>query len=94
MLRSADFLVQLMKQQIDALVAQDPYLQEFLTWASQKSLVTPQPTLAATRAFYLGLTQTPHLAPHFALACTLDRGIFLDALLDNLVLECAISSSR
>jgi predicted NACHT family NTPase len=93
MLRSADFLVQLMKQQIDALVAQDPYLQEFLTWASQKSLVTLQPTLAATRAFYLGLTQTPHLAPHFALACTLDQGIFLDTLLDNLVLECAVGSS-
>ncbi|MGL5804898.1 MAG: NACHT domain-containing protein, partial [Xenococcaceae cyanobacterium] len=93
MLRSADSLVQLMKQQIDALVAQDPYLQEFLTWASQKSLVTPPPTLAATRAFYLGLTQTPHLAPHFALACTLDRGIFLDTLLDNLVLESAIGSS-
>jgi predicted NACHT family NTPase len=93
MLRSADSLVQLMKQQIDALVAQDPYLQEFLSWASQKSLVTPQPTLAATRAFYLGLTQTPHLAPHFALACTLDQGIFLDTLLDNLVLECAIGSS-
>jgi predicted NACHT family NTPase len=93
MLRSADSLVQLMKQQIDTLVAQDPYLQEFLTWASQKSLATPQPTLAATRAFYLGLTQTPHLAPHFALACTLDQGIFLDTLLDNLVLECAIGSS-
>ena len=78
MLWSADSLIQLMKQQIDALVAQDPYLQEFLTWASQKSQVTPQPTLAATRAFYLGLTQTPHLAPHFALACTLDQGIFLE----------------
>lgn len=93
MLRSADSLVQLMKQQIDALVAQDPYLQEFLTWASQKSLVIPQPTLTATRAFYLGLTQTPHLASHFALACSLDRGIFLDTLLDNLVLESSIGSS-
>ena len=93
MLRSADSLVHLMKQQIDALVSQDPYLQEFLTWASQKSLATPQPTLAATRAFYLGLTQTPHLAPLFALACTLDQGIFLDTLLDNLMLECANSNS-
>lgn len=92
MLQSADFLVQLMKQQIDALVAQDPYLQEFLTWASQKSLVLPQPSLAATRAFYLALTQTPHLAPHFALTCTLDQGMFLDAALDDLVLECAIDS--
>lgn len=37
MLRSADSLVQLMKQQIDALVAEDAYLQEFLVWASRKS---------------------------------------------------------
>jgi predicted NACHT family NTPase len=93
MLRSADSLVHLMKQQIDTLVAQDPYLQEFLTWVSQKSLLVPQPTLTATRAFYLGLTQTRHLAPHFALACTLDQGIFLDTLLDNLLLECTINSS-
>ncbi|MBW4535122.1 MAG: NACHT domain-containing NTPase [Pleurocapsa minor HA4230-MV1] len=93
MLRSADSLVHLMKQEIDALVAQDPYLQKFLTWANQKSLLRPQPSLVATRAFYLGLTQTPHLAPHFALACTLDQGIFLDTLLDNLVLECAMDSS-
>lgn len=31
MLRSADSLVQLMKQQVDAIVAQDPYLQAFVT---------------------------------------------------------------
>ncbi|BDI17715.1 hypothetical protein ANSO36C_35170 [Nostoc cf. commune SO-36] len=30
MLRNADFLVLLMKQEIDALVAEDPYLQKFL----------------------------------------------------------------
>lgn len=57
MLRNADFLIQLMKQQIDALVAQDPHLQEFLIWASQ--MVIQQPALAATGAFSLGLTQTP-----------------------------------
>lgn len=89
MLGSADFLVQLMKQQVDALVAQDPYLQKFLTWASQKSLsVPPQP--AATRAFYLALARTPHLTPHFTLACILEQGIFLDAALDKLVMECTI----
>ncbi|MBD2001681.1 MULTISPECIES: NACHT domain-containing protein [Cyanophyceae] len=87
MLRSADSLVQLMKQQIDAIVAQDPYLQEFLTWASQKSLVAP-PQPAATRAFYLAIARTPHIVPHFVLACTLDQGILLDAALDHLVLEC------
>jgi predicted NACHT family NTPase len=92
MLRSADSLVQLMKQQIDALLGQDPYLQEFLTWVSQKSLVKA-PTPAATRAFYLALTRTPRLASHFALACTLDRGIFLDAVLDNLVRECSLFSA-
>ncbi|MBD2247985.1 NACHT domain-containing NTPase [Nostoc sp. FACHB-888] len=89
MLRSADFLVQLMKQQVDALVAQDPYLQKFLTWASQKSLAAPlQP--AAIRAFYQALARTPHLTQHFTLACILDQGIFLDAALDNLVMECTI----
>ncbi len=93
MLRSADSLVHLMKQQIDGLVAQDLYLQEFLTWASKKSLIVPQPTLTATRAFYLGLTQIPTIAPHFALVCTLDQGIFLDTLLNNLMLECAMESS-
>jgi Predicted NTPase (NACHT family) len=92
MLRSADSLVQLMKQHVDGLVAQDPYLQEFLTWASQKSqAVPPQPS--AIRAFYFALARTPHLAPQFALACTLDQGIFLDAALDNLVLESGINSS-
>jgi len=91
MLRSADSLMQLMKQEIDSLVAQDPYLQEFLTWASQKSLNIPVPSnLAATRAFYFALIQNPHLVSQFALACTLDQGILLDAALDNLILECSI----
>jgi predicted NACHT family NTPase len=94
MLRSADSLVQLMKQQIDALVAEDPYLQEFLTWASQKSRTTPaQPKDAAVRAFYMALARTPHVASHFALASTLDQGMFLDAALDDLLLECALESS-
>ncbi|MBD2339513.1 NACHT domain-containing NTPase [Calothrix sp. FACHB-156] len=95
MLRSADGLVQLMKQHIDALVAQDPYLQEFLTWASQKSLTTPSPPkVASTRAFYLALARNPHIASHFTLACTLDQGMLLDAVLDNLLLECAIDRSQ
>ncbi|MEH2258393.1 NACHT domain-containing protein [Nostoc sp.] len=89
MLRSADFLVQLMKQQVDALVAEDPYLQKFLTWANKKSLTVP-PQPAAIRAFYLALARTPHLTSQFALACILDQGIFLDAALDNLVMKCTI----
>ncbi len=95
MLRSADGLVQLMKQQIDALVAEDPYLQEFLTWASQKSRSIPTQAKDATvRAFYLALSRTPRLAPHFALASSLDQGMFLDAALDSLLLECAIDGSQ
>ncbi|MDJ0702895.1 MAG: NTPase (NACHT family), partial [Leptolyngbyaceae cyanobacterium MO_188.B28] len=95
MLCSADSLVQLMKQQIDALVAQDPYLQEFLKWASQKSQTIPtEPKLATARAFYLALAQTPHTANHFALASTLDQGMFLDAALENLLLEFATRHSQ
>ncbi len=95
MLRSADSLMQLMKQQIDALVAQDPYLQEFLTWASQKSSTTiAQPKIATVRAFYLALSRTPIIAANFALASTLDQGMFLDAALDDLLVECAIDQSQ
>ncbi|WP_414544174.1 NACHT domain-containing protein [Nostoc sp. CCY0012] len=89
MLRSADLLVLLMKQKVDALVAEDPYLQKFLTWVNHKSLAAPpQPT--AIRAFYLALARTPHLISHFALLCIFDQDIFLDAALDNLVMECTI----
>ncbi|MBN3992290.1 MAG: NACHT domain-containing NTPase [Nostoc sp. NMS2] len=95
MLRSADSLVQLMKQQIDALVAEDSYLQEFLTWASQKSRTIPtQPKEATIRAFYLALSRTPNIASHFALASSLDQGMFLDAALDDLLLECAIDGNQ
>ncbi len=95
MLRSADSLVQLMKQQIDALVAQDPYLQEFLMWASQKTQQIPEDTKMATkRAFYLALAKNPNSAGHFALASTLDQGMFLDAALENLLLEFSTDHSQ
>ncbi|BAQ64756.1 NACHT domain-containing NTPase [Geminocystis sp. NIES-3709] len=95
MLRSADSMVQLMKQEIDALVAQDPYLQEFLIWASEKSQTIPsQPKFATSRAFYLALANSSHTAANFALATTLDQGMFLDAALDNLLLEFAIDHSQ
>jgi predicted NACHT family NTPase len=94
MLRSADSLVQLMKQQIDGLVAKDPYLQEFLMWASQKSQTVPAASKDATvRAFYLALARSPHVAADFTLACTLNQGMFLDAALDDLLQACAIDQS-
>jgi predicted NACHT family NTPase len=95
MLRSADSLVQLMKQQIDTLVAQDPHLQDFLMWASQKSQTIPtEPNITTARAFYLALVRNPHTAAHFALASTLDQGMFLDAALDSLLLEFATNHSQ
>lgn len=95
MLRSADSLVQLMKQQIDALVAQDPYLQEFLTWVSQKSQsIAIEPKIATTRAFYLALAQAPQTAEPFALASTLDQGMFLDAALESLLLKFVTDHSQ
>jgi predicted NACHT family NTPase len=94
MLRSADSLVHLMKQKIDVLVAEDPYLQEFLVWASQKAqMIPPQPSAATSRAFYLALVQKPHKATHFALASTLDQGILLDTALDDMLLQCTMKDS-
>ena len=59
MLRNADYLLQLMKQQIDGLVAQDDYLQAFLTWVKQKSFTATAPYKpVAVRAFYLALAHT------------------------------------
>jgi len=95
MLRSADSLVQVMKQEIDALVADDPYLQEFLIWANQKSQTIPsQPKIATKRAFYLALAQPSPTAADFTLASTLDQGIVLDAALENLLLEFAANHSQ
>ena len=56
MLRNADYLLQLMKQQIDQLLAEDPHLQAFLVWVSQKSRAVPATyKLVTIRAFYLDL---------------------------------------
>ena len=87
MLRSADSLVQLMKQEIDALVAEDPYLQKFLDWASQKSqTISTEPKIATNRAFYLSLAKNSQ-TDYFALTSTLDQGTFLDAALENFLSE-------
>jgi predicted NACHT family NTPase len=61
MLQPADYLLQLMKQRIDALLAADEKSQQFLTWASKKSLVievSHKP--AAVRAFYFNLARDHH----------------------------------
>lgn len=53
MLSSADFLLQLMKQQVNALVADDEELQQFLMWVRKKSLSIQAPYKpVAIRAYY------------------------------------------
>ena len=93
MLRSADSLVQLMKQQVDALVAHDPHLQDFLKWANQKAhQKAPSDTqLATKRAFYIAFTKSPEVAGHLVLASTLDQGMLLDVVLERLLLEFSTS---
>lgn len=60
-LPNADPLLQMMKQQIDALLARDETVQQFLKWVSQKSWSFQENLkLPAVRAFY------------FSLACVLD----------------------
>ena len=62
MLRNADYLLQLMKQQIDLLLAQDKHLQAFLSWLSQKCYAVTTPYKRVTvRAFYLDLTLSREL---------------------------------
>jgi predicted NACHT family NTPase len=95
MLRSADALMELMKQQIGAMVAQDPYLQDFLTWASKKSLTLPSPPeIATVRAVYLALSQATHIAANYALASTLDQGMFLDSALEGVLVDCVIDQGQ
>ena len=56
MVRSADELLQTMKQEVDRLVAKDDQIQHFLSWVEQKSSsvkVSQKP--AAVRAFYFKL---------------------------------------
>jgi predicted NACHT family NTPase len=56
MMKPADELLLLMKQQIDALVVEDETLQQLLLWVNQKSLSAEIPyKRAEVRAFYLAL---------------------------------------
>ncbi|HAX74858.1 MAG TPA: hypothetical protein DCY88_03250 [Cyanobacteria bacterium UBA11372] len=67
-------LLQIMKQQIDGLLAKDETLQHFLKWVIQKSWSFQEnPKIAAVRAFY------------FSLACVLDS--YLDFALNTTNLE-------
>ncbi|PHM10149.1 NACHT domain-containing protein [Nostoc sp. 'Peltigera malacea cyanobiont' DB3992] len=73
---SADRLLLLMKEKIDALITTDEKLQDFLMWVQNKSLyVDTNYKLTAVRAFYLelGLGLMPEIS--LDLACSLDNTI-------------------
>lgn len=90
-----NYLLLLMKQQIDDLVAQDKHLQAFLAWVSQKSQTVPCAyKLVTVRAFYFDLAYARALAqvggtlelakafnPH--LTCNLECQLALDLALDR-----------
>ena len=80
-MQKADYLLRLMKQRTDALVATDEKLQQFLMWLSEKSLSVKVPCKpAAARAFYFALAPVD-LDLDRAIARALDlRMIRTDAL--------------
>ena len=74
MLSNADKLLELMKAQIDTLLAQDEQLQQFLVWVREKSTsVEASDKPAIVRKFYFELA--------FALTFHLDLIIFFDPIL-------------
>ncbi|BAZ28142.1 NACHT domain family protein [Cylindrospermum sp. NIES-4074] len=81
---SADRLLLLMKEKVDALIAADEKLQQFLMWVKQKSLSVKVPyKLTAVRAFYFDIS-LGHSLKHFLdglLSYSLDY--FLDHSLDR-----------
>lgn len=91
----AEYLLRLMKQQIDSLIAQDQQLQAFLTWVSQKSRAVRTSYRSVTvRAFYFDLALTRALgrvggtldlalAFNRTLTCNLERQLALDLTLDR-----------
>jgi predicted NACHT family NTPase len=93
MLRNADYMLQLMKQKIDDLLAQDAQLQTFLCWLSQKTRsvsVSYKPVIV--RAFYFDLAITRILAlfgSSLDLTRSLDRN-FTRGLERTLALDLAL----
>ncbi|MDF5713709.1 MAG: hypothetical protein PUP93_07415, partial [Rhizonema sp. NSF051] len=79
-LDSADKLLHLMQQQIDALLAKDEKLQQFVTWVEQKSKSVEVPCkLAAIRALYFALYGAILINPtlNFSLNVTLDFSLYV-----------------
>jgi predicted NACHT family NTPase len=79
MMRNADDLLKLMKQNIDELPAADEKLQQFLSWVHQKSSSVEVPYKPmAVRAFYFSLALALALDRDLALALARARDLDLD----------------
>ena len=82
MMRSADQLLQLMKDQCDRLLANDPQLQKLLQWVNQKAETTQvSDQIQSVRAFYLTLGRAIAQSDSLNLANVLARILVLDLYL-------------
>lgn len=73
MLQNADYLLQLMKAEIDSMLASDEKLQQYLCWVNQKSCnIETSYELTAVRAFYFSLGLA------FMFACNLNYALVQD----------------
>ena len=92
-----EYMLRLIKQQIDELLAKDQQLQVFLSWVSQKSSTVPtEKKPVIVRAFYFDLTlahvldvvgDTLDLTRAFDrnFTCNLDRSLAIDLTLDRVL---------
>ncbi|MFM7603026.1 MAG: NACHT domain-containing protein [Pseudanabaena sp.] len=98
MMRSADNLLQLMKEQCDRLLAGDSQLQTLLQWVNQKSESAQVPNrIQSVRAFYLTLGRAIAQSDPLNLANVLARTLVLDLDLcqnRNLNLDLAFDLAR
>ncbi len=84
-MQKADYLLRLMKQRTDALVAKDEKLQQYLMWVNEKSLAVDLPYKpAAVRAFYFNPNLDGILGLDIAIDPTIDPAIVRDL---NLTLD-------
>ena len=83
MLPNADYLMQQLKIQVDALLKEDSQLQEFLQFIDQKTKALSVPYKpAAVRAFYFSLFHNRDLNLAIALDRQLAKGLANDLVLD------------
>ncbi len=93
MMRSADELLQLMKNQCDRLLSDDPQLQTLLQWVNQKAeAVQVNDKIQSVRAFYLTLGRAIAQSDVLNLANVLARILVLDLdLYQNHNLNCDLA---